>query len=369
MVERQVETTAVVLVVPTEVFPLSAPLAGTASLASYDARGPGRAPEDPPVGGNSAGPRRRHFRTCDVAEGLAILEEVYNARELRVLPDSPFALTQAVMALDHVHLERVRLTGAPAAATIDATGTIRVAQVLDGRLAFTDATRAVPGPTPFLLPERPYSCRWTGLDLGTVALDASTVAAHAAGLLGVEDFRLRFTGSRPVTPGMAGYWSRTVAHVGRDLMTDEQAMAVPLLRGEAFRALVTALLHTFPSTFLEPRAAPVPDRAGPAGVRRAVAFMEEHLAEDIDLARIAAAAGMGPRGLQAAFRRTRGSTPLEHLRELRLEAVHADLVAADPATGATVGAIAARWGFAHPGRLAAAYRDRYGRSPAATLRS
>ncbi|MFI7493825.1 helix-turn-helix domain-containing protein [Kocuria sp. M4R2S49] len=358
-----------VFVVPTEVVLMSAPAAGTASAVPGDVPGPARSPEAPPAGESPAGTSRRRFHTCDVAEGLEILEEVYNARELRVVPDTPFTLTQAVTPLDHVHLERARLTGAPAAATIDATGTIRVAQVLDGRLAFTDATRTVPGPTPFLLPQRPYSCRWTDLDLGTVAFDASAVAAHAAGLLGLEDFSLRFTGARPVDAGMAHYWSRTVAHVSRDLLADEQTMAVPLLRGEAFRNLATAMLHTFPSTFLEPRDAPAPDRAGPAGVRRAVAFMEEHLAEDIDLARIAAAAGMSPRGLQAAFRRARGSTPLGHLRELRLEAVHADLVAADPCTGATVGAIAARWGFAHPGRLAAAYRERYGRSPATTLRA
>lgn len=324
---------------------------------------------DPAAGSASDGAQHRRFDTRDVAEGLEILKQVYNARDLRVEPDTPFALTQAVVALDHVHLERARLTGAPAAATIDATGTIRVAQVLGGRLAFTDATRTIPGPTPFLLPEQPYDCRWTDLDLGTVALDASAVAAHAAGLLGVEALPLRFTGTRPVDPTVARYWSRTVAHVSRDMMADKGAMTVPLLRGEAFRALATAMLHTFPSTFLDPLGVPVPDRPSPAGVRRAVAFMEEHLAEDIDLARIAAAARMSPRGLQAAFRREHGTTPTGRLRELRLEAVHADLVAADPSTGATVGAIAARWGFAHPGRLAAAYRARYGRSPATTLRT
>ena len=35
----------------------------------------------------------------------------------------------------------------------------------------------------------------------------------------------------------------------------------------------------------------------------------------------------------------------------------------------TVNAIAARWGFTHRGRFAAAYRNRYGQSPATTLRS
>jgi transcriptional regulator GlxA family with amidase domain len=33
-----------------------------------------------------------------------------------------------------------------------------------------------------------------------------------------------------------------------------------------------------------------------------------------------------------------------------------------------VGQIAARWGFAHPGRFAALYREAYGTSPSRTLR-
>ncbi|ALU39652.1 hypothetical protein AS188_07685 [Kocuria flava] len=33
----------------------------------------------------------------------------------------------------------------------------------------------------------------------------------------------------------------------------------------------------------------------------------------------------------------------------------------------TVAGIAARWGFAHPGRFAAVYRERYGHGPAESL--
>ncbi|MEX5302817.1 helix-turn-helix domain-containing protein [Kocuria sabuli] len=51
----------------------------------------------------------------------------------------------------------------------------------------------------------------------------------------------------------------------------------------------------------------------------------------------------------------------------RLEAAHADLLAADPTTGSTVAEVAARWGFAHQGRFAAAYRPRYGQAPSTTL--
>ena len=42
-------------------------------------------------------------------------------------------------------------------------------------------------------------------------------------------------------------------------------------------------------------------------------------------------------------------------------------MAATPDSGATITAIAARWGFHHPGRFAALYRDTYQRTPYSTL--
>ena len=44
-----------------------------------------------------------------------------------------------------------------------------------------------------------------------------------------------------------------------------------------------------------------------------------------------------------------------------------ELLRADPAGGATVAAVAARWGFGHPGRFATAYRARFGEPPGTTL--
>ena len=109
--------------------------------------------------------------------------------------------------------------------------------------------------------------------------------------------------------------------------------------------------------------------AEPANMRRALAYLEEHAAEDVDVADVAAAAGLGTRGLQMAFRRWRGTTPLAHLRDVRLARAHDELRAADPRDGRTVADIAAHWRFTHPGRFSVAYRRRYGCSPSETLRA
>jgi transcriptional regulator GlxA family with amidase domain len=118
-----------------------------------------------------------------------------------------------------------------------------------------------------------------------------------------------------------------------------------------------------------------PDPAGdttaarePAVIRRAVEFIDSNAHRSIDLAEIAEASLIGARGLQASFRKHRDQTPLGYLREVRMQRAHRDLLAADPAAGDTVAEIAARWGFAHPGRFSVSYREAFGVSPGVTLR-
>lgn len=85
------------------------------------------------------------------------------------------------------------------------------------------------------------------------------------------------------------------------------------------------------------------------------------------LAELADAAGVTVPELQAAFRQETGMGPLTCLRRIRLRHAHAQLIAADPAA-ATVEEIARRWGFAHQGRFAAAFRKEFGLSPSEALR-
>ncbi len=109
--------------------------------------------------------------------------------------------------------------------------------------------------------------------------------------------------------------------------------------------------------------------ADASSVRRAVDFIDQHAGEPIGLTEIAAAARMGTRTVQEAFRRHLDTTPMAYVRQVRLERAHQALLAADPAAGTTVADIAATWGFAHHGRFAALYRKRFGRSPSEVLRA
>ena len=108
-------------------------------------------------------------------------------------------------------------------------------------------------------------------------------------------------------------------------------------------------------------------RDPPDTLRLATEFIERHAAEPIGLAEIAAAARLSPRALQAAFRQHLDTTPLAHLRSVRMDRANAALESARPGDGQTVSSIASAWGFPQLSRFARDHKRRYGRSPSETL--
>jgi AraC-like DNA-binding protein len=107
-------------------------------------------------------------------------------------------------------------------------------------------------------------------------------------------------------------------------------------------------------------------RVEPERVRRAVDFLEANLQQPFTIMDVAEAAGVGPRALQAAFRRHFGCSPLAYARQRRLAGVRYALM--NRSDHETIGDIAARWGFFHLGLFARQYREAYGEPPSATQR-
>jgi AraC-like DNA-binding protein/tetratricopeptide (TPR) repeat protein len=110
----------------------------------------------------------------------------------------------------------------------------------------------------------------------------------------------------------------------------------------------------------------VPLQPLPRDVKRALDLVEADPARLGSVCEWAAACGVAARTLQKHFRRFLDRTPLEVQRELRFEGARRELLRAR--AGASVTGIAMRWGFAHLGRFAVQYQQRYKESPSATLR-
>ena len=216
-------------------------------------------------------------------------------------------------------------------------------------------------------PDVAMTVEWSDIRMAQVRMDRRAFDRVAAEMRGGDGpaGSVGFDLARPVTVAAAQNWKRLMRYVTGEVAANPVAASSPLVTAQVFRLIVATALETFPHTSVEH---PGTAHASPGVVRRAVSFIEEHAGDDVDLTTIAAAAGVGPRALQRAFRRALDVTPLEHLRSVRLDRAHDDLRAADPTDGATVAAVAARWGFGHPGRFAADHRARFGRSPGDTLR-
>lgn len=103
---------------------------------------------------------------------------------------------------------------------------------------------------------------------------------------------------------------------------------------------------------------------------RALSAARDHLAdnagEPLDLAQLACVSGIGIRALQLGFRRHFGVSISQMLLDMRLAGLHARL--AQASAGVSITDLAFELGFTHLGRMAGAYREKFGETPSATLR-
>jgi AraC-like DNA-binding protein len=143
-------------------------------------------------------------------------------------------------------------------------------------------------------------------------------------------------------------------------------LARPMVARPLAYSVITALLHAVDHPYRDALATR-PALPRPASVRQAVDLLEAAPEVPWTVVDVARRVGVSTRALQEGFARHVGVPPMAYLRQVRLRRAHSDLRAADPARHG-VADVAARWGFTHLGRFAAAYRQRYGRAPSDTLR-
>jgi AraC-like DNA-binding protein len=131
----------------------------------------------------------------------------------------------------------------------------------------------------------------------------------------------------------------------------------PSVCGSVEALLATLLQRTCLPTISENADLPIASR----DVRRAESYMRSNVSRNIRLEDIARAAGVSVRTLQTSFMRDRHVTPMQYLRNLRLDTARQRLLA-----GSSVSEAALDTGFPHQGRFAHYYRSRFGHSPSST---
>jgi AraC-like DNA-binding protein len=131
---------------------------------------------------------------------------------------------------------------------------------------------------------------------------------------------------------------------------------------QALNTVLLAVPHNHSAHIFSPR------RPSRGTVRHAIDLIENEVMGELTISEIAKRVGIGVRALEIGFQREIHCTPRAFMLTKRMERAHQELEDADPRSGSTVTGIAMRWGFAHTGRFATAYRRRYGLPPSQTLR-
>ena len=104
----------------------------------------------------------------------------------------------------------------------------------------------------------------------------------------------------------------------------------------------------------------------PRDVRQALALLKDNPERDHSVKELAKTCGVASTTLQKHFRAFLGQSPLEALRDIRLDLARRELLLGHVGNGVTE--VATRVGFGHLGRFAGWYLQRYGESPSETLR-
>ncbi len=275
-----------------------------------------------------------------------------------------FSYRYTVVGDSEVTVRRSQLSGT-IRGTVSPTDEYVVGWLTDGTTELDVTHDAVPmrPDVPLLFPtDRTTTFTAADTDQRLVHFDRDYVARVAARHHDLGGRPLRFAHLADPVPEAVPSWRVAITGLTRALRSagpDSDAWRT------AKESAALVLLEVFP-----PHADALPAVLGlprNARLRAAVEHIHAHAAEDVTVSELSAVAGLSVRSVQESFRRVFDVTPLTYLRQVRLDAVRAELLALD-ARSAAVGDVARRWGFAHLGRFSASYTERFGEYPKQTLR-
>lgn len=224
--------------------------------------------------------------------------------------------------------------------------------------------RCAKGEATVISPQDAVRMEWSGdCDQFMLRVDRRRLEHVAAAIGGSEPAAtLRLAPRLDLRQGSGAHWWQLMHYLAALLQPGGEHPASGLHTAMLEDHVLAMLLRVAwpPATVSRaPAAATVPR------LRKLEDFIEAHLDQPLTLADLAHVGNSSVRLVQQLFARERGTTPMAHIRRLRLERVRHDLLHPGPDT--RVMQAAARWGFEHPGRFAAAYQQAFGESPSATL--
>jgi AraC-like DNA-binding protein len=204
-----------------------------------------------------------------------------------------------------------------------------------------------------------------GFERLTLKVHVQSLVKKLAAMTGAPVARpLKFDAAQDASEPEAQFLRQMVLHLV-DQMSGAGAPIPALALSEFEHAVMVAYLccnrHSY-SHVLGER----PHEVAPAQVRSAEEYIRANFDRPIRIEDIAAAANASARSVFRTFKKIRGVTPMEFLKQVRLQ--HARRMLGNPEAPITVGDAAFACGFSELGHFSRDYRRSFGELPSATLR-
>lgn len=276
--------------------------------------------------------------------------------------DGPFEYDQVSAVDDGVSVTRIRSAGTTVRMLTGASPELVVVAVREGRVELVHGADRVllePGDLGLIPNGRSLELRWERVVLDAFSIGSSSIQR----LLGVDGRPVRLTAPRltPRSKELALLWDRIARVLAGTVLEAPDLYQRDLVRDQMIDTLAATTIEAFELSEADEEEADRDEEA----LRRAESYMRRRLGEPVSIPDVARSSGVSLRGLQLLYQRRLGSTPLLHLRSLRIAAARRALEQAPPSE--TVGAVARRFGYTNVGRFSAHYRAAYDEAPSATL--
>ncbi|MGY4494941.1 AraC-like ligand-binding domain-containing protein [Pseudomonas sp. TE3610] len=164
--------------------------------------------------------------------------------------------------------------------------------------------------------------------------------------------------------GATASWWRMVRYLVDEMDGGAEYFGHQPMTRDLERSLIKGLILSQPNNYSSALSDQAQRRC-PVFVTRARQFIEDNCGEDIRLADIERAAGIGAQKLHDAFKVYVGVSPVAYLKRFRLQSARRSLL--QEHGGYNIAGIASQWGFNHLGRFAQDYNRLFGELPSQTL--
>jgi AraC-like DNA-binding protein len=308
--------------------------------------------------------------TRDKHEAEQLLEQVYLPNRVEPLEGGSIDMQLGAIKVGSTTVGRLSYGADARLTTGDATHyhvNVPVRGRAVSRMGTGQRRGAEPGQAGVFLPDRPAEITWLDgctqlcLMIPRQPLETELEQLLGRSVTGPIGFEPVMDLSSPTAHG----WRETLDMVVREFETGPGLVAHPVAGRHVERLILDGLLlghvHDFSGDVLDAGAS-----ASSQTVRQARTLLEEQPQHYWSTPELARRVHVSVRTLQKRFADEVGVAPMAYLQRVRLSRAHDTLRQAAPGS-TTVGAVALRLGFTHPGRFAAAYRRLFGEAPSTTL--